>query len=218
MDCSEGCLTAAVMFGVPGVRVLAAQREPAGLHLPVLARQRAAAFSWPASACAGQRCTPGLDRQGAAASVPRRAARGRRAAGHRPLPRPGGGRWRGPPRPAALRDQIRSRLDRFYRLAAHADVPELTRLATTVETWWPAIEAYLRLRITDARTEGCNRKIKQLKRVACGVKARPATDLARRRSGCCLRFPVRVRRTRPRCLLDVGATSGDRIGRSTERS
>ncbi len=28
MDCSEGCPTAAVMFGVPGVRVLAAQREP----------------------------------------------------------------------------------------------------------------------------------------------------------------------------------------------
>ncbi len=29
MDCSDGCPTAAVMFGVPGVRVLAAEREPA---------------------------------------------------------------------------------------------------------------------------------------------------------------------------------------------
>ncbi len=35
MDCSEGCLTAAVMFGVPGVRVLSAHREPAGLDLVV---------------------------------------------------------------------------------------------------------------------------------------------------------------------------------------
>ena len=38
MDCSEGCRTAAVMFGVPGVRVLASQREPAGLELTVETR------------------------------------------------------------------------------------------------------------------------------------------------------------------------------------
>ncbi len=30
MDCSEGCPTATVMFGVPGVRVLAAERETGG--------------------------------------------------------------------------------------------------------------------------------------------------------------------------------------------
>ena len=30
MDCSEGCPAAAVMFGVPGVRVIAAEREPGG--------------------------------------------------------------------------------------------------------------------------------------------------------------------------------------------
>jgi len=64
--------------------------------------------------------------------------------------------------------EIRPRLERFYRLAAEADVPELTRLATTLETWWPAIQAYLALRITNARPEGYNRKIKQIKRVACG--------------------------------------------------
>ncbi len=66
--------------------------------------------------------------------------------------------------------EVRARLDRFYRLAADADVPELERLAATVETWWPAIEAYLRLRITNARTEGYNRRIKQIKRVACGFR------------------------------------------------
>ncbi len=66
--------------------------------------------------------------------------------------------------------EVRPRLGRFYDLAARADVPELERLAGTVETWWPAIEAYLRLRVTNARTEGYNRKIKQIKRVSCGFR------------------------------------------------
>ncbi len=66
--------------------------------------------------------------------------------------------------------EVRARLGRFYALAAESDVPELARLAGTVETWWPAIEAYLRLRVTNARTEGYNRKIKQIKRVACGFR------------------------------------------------
>ncbi len=66
---------------------------------------------------------------------------------------------------ASLRPyEVRARLGRFYDLAAQADVPELERLASTVETWWPAIEVYLRLRITNARTEDYNRKIKQIKR------------------------------------------------------
>lgn len=56
--------------------------------------------------------------------------------------------------------EVRDRLHRFYALAAEADVPELTRLAGTVETWWPAVEAYLSLRGTNARTAGYHRKIK----------------------------------------------------------
>ncbi len=77
--------------------------------------------------------------------------------------------WWTPPRPPhparaagpALRSyDIRARLDRFYRLAADADVPEPARLAATVETWWSAIDAYLHLRLTNARTEGYNHKIK----------------------------------------------------------
>ena len=51
-----------------------------------------------------------------------------------------------------------------------ADMPETTRLAETIQTWWPAIEAFLRLRITNARTEGANRVIKQIKRVGCGYR------------------------------------------------
>jgi transposase len=72
--------------------------------------------------------------------------------------------------------EIRVRLDRFYRLAAAADIPEIDGLAATVETWWPAVEAFLRLRVTNARTEGYNRKIKQIKRVACGFRNQAAYE------------------------------------------
>jgi len=45
-----------------------------------------------------------------------------------------------------------------------------TRLAHTIETWWPAILVALTERVTNARTEGFNRIIKQVKRVACGFR------------------------------------------------
>jgi transposase len=64
----------------------------------------------------------------------------------------------------------RHRLFRFYDAVLAADMPETTRLAETIVTWWPAIEAFLRLRITNARTEGSNRVSKQLKRVGCGYR------------------------------------------------
>lgn len=64
----------------------------------------------------------------------------------------------------------RHRLFRFYDAVLAADLPETTRLAETISTWWPAIEALLRLRITNARTERSNRVIKQLKRVGCGYR------------------------------------------------
>jgi Transposase len=61
-------------------------------------------------------------------------------------------------------------LFRFYQAVLAADIPETTRLAETISTWWPAIEAFLRLRVTNARTEGSNRIIKQLKRIGCGYR------------------------------------------------
>jgi transposase len=64
----------------------------------------------------------------------------------------------------------RHRLFRFYDAVLAADMPETTRLAETISTWWPAIEAFLTLRVTNARTEGSNRVIKQLKRVGCGYR------------------------------------------------
>src|SRR5512135_2576714 len=50
----------------------------------------------------------------------------------------------------------RHRLSRFYEAVLAADMPEPTRLAETISTWWPEIEAFLRLRVTNARTEGGN--------------------------------------------------------------
>ena len=49
-------------------------------------------------------------------------------------------------------------------------MPETTRLAGTIEKWWPEIEEFLELCVANARTEGCNRVIEQIKRVACGFR------------------------------------------------
>lgn len=65
-------------------------------------------------------------------------------------------------------DQIRRRLYDFYDAAARAEMDETTRLARTIETWWPAVLVTLSEDVTNARTEGFNRIIKQTKRVGCG--------------------------------------------------
>jgi transposase len=68
--------------------------------------------------------------------------------------------------------ELRDRLWTFYCWCADADIPELTTLAETIETWWPAIEVFLTTGLTNARTEGTNRLIKQVKRAACGFRNR----------------------------------------------
>jgi transposase len=70
------------------------------------------------------------------------------------------------------RHEIRQQLWAFYRWCADADIPELTTLAETIETWWPAVEVFLTTGLTNARTEGTNRLIKQVKRAACGFRNR----------------------------------------------
>jgi transposase len=64
--------------------------------------------------------------------------------------------------------RIRAALWRFYDACARANMRETTRLAYTIETWWPAILVALTENVTNARTEGFNRVIKQVKRVGCG--------------------------------------------------
>ncbi len=73
-------------------------------------------------------------------------------------------------RTGATRSVIADRLHSFYAWCARSDIDELTTLATTVETWWPAILAFLDTGITNARTEGLNRLVKQSKRSASGYR------------------------------------------------
>jgi transposase len=66
--------------------------------------------------------------------------------------------------------RIRWRLADFYEAAIDAQLPEATRLASTIQTWWPAILTALLNDVDNARTEGFNRIIKQVKRVGCGYR------------------------------------------------
>jgi len=66
--------------------------------------------------------------------------------------------------------KIRWRLADFYDAVLDAAMPETTRLATTIQTWWPAILVALTHDVSNARTEGFNRIIKQTKRVGCGYR------------------------------------------------
>lgn len=50
------------------------------------------------------------------------------------------------------------------QICAGAGIPELTTLARTIETWWPAIEVFLSTGLANARTEGTNRLIKHVER------------------------------------------------------
>ena len=64
------------------------------------------------------------------------------------------------------------RLHRFLTWCVDSNIPELLTLAQTVDTWWPQINAFITTGITNARTEGYNRLVKQVKRVGCGFRNR----------------------------------------------
>jgi transposase len=59
-----------------------------------------------------------------------------------------------------------------YRFAAwcaeHTHIAEILTLAETIDTWWN--EAFIDTGITNARTEGLNRLVKQVNRTACGFR------------------------------------------------
>jgi transposase len=79
------------------------------------------------------------------------------------------------------REQVRDLLYRFYQRCADADIPELERLATTVETWWPEILAFVHTGITNAGSESTNRVIKTVARDAYGFR-NPANQRLRTRA------------------------------------
>ena len=68
------------------------------------------------------------------------------------------------------RQTVARLLHRFYARCATTDLLELHRLATTIETWWPEILAFLHTGITNAGSEGTNRVIKTLARDAYGFR------------------------------------------------
>jgi transposase len=68
------------------------------------------------------------------------------------------------------REQIARLLYRFYHRCAESGLPELDRLASTVQTWWPEILAFLHTGITNAGSEGTNRVIKTVARDAYGFR------------------------------------------------
>jgi transposase len=66
----------------------------------------------------------------------------------------------------------RHRLHRFLTWCIDSHIPELHTLAATIDTWWPEINAFVQTGITNARAEGYNRLVKQVKRVGCGFRNR----------------------------------------------
>ena len=48
---------------------------------------------------------------------------------------------------------VAHRLFRFYVACAASGLPELERLATTVQTWWPEIEVAIRSGVANAASE-----------------------------------------------------------------
>jgi transposase len=69
-----------------------------------------------------------------------------------------------------LRHEIHTALDRFYQFCAACKVPEVIRFARTIETWQAPIIAALQTGLTNARTEGYNRIVKHIGRIAFGFR------------------------------------------------
>ena len=66
----------------------------------------------------------------------------------------------------------RHRLHRFLSWCIDSQIPELLTLASTIDAWWPEINAFIATGITNARTEGYNRLVKTVKRTGCGFRNR----------------------------------------------
>jgi len=73
-------------------------------------------------------------------------------------------------RTGGQRHDISERLHRFNAWCADSAIPELERLAATVEAWWPEVLAFLQTGVTNAGTEATNRTIKTVARTAYGFR------------------------------------------------
>lgn len=73
-------------------------------------------------------------------------------------------------RTGGQRHDVAHRLHRFNDWCARSDMPELERLATTIEGWWPEVLGFLQTGITNAGTEATNRTVKTTARTAYGFR------------------------------------------------
>ena len=96
-----------------------------------------------------------------------------------------------------LRYEIHAALDRFYRICAACKVPEVITFARTIETWQQPIIAALQTGLTNARTEGYNRIVKHVGRIAFGF--RNPDNQRRRVRWACTRRSRQVTPSRHQC-------------------
>ena len=68
------------------------------------------------------------------------------------------------------RHDIAHRLHRFYDWCARTDIPEVRRLAATIDAWWPQVHGFLTTNVTNAGTESTNRTVKTVARTAYGFR------------------------------------------------
>lgn len=68
------------------------------------------------------------------------------------------------------RHDVAHRLHRFNSWCANSQMPELERLAATIEDWWAEVLGYLQTGITNAGTEATNRTVRTTSRIAYGFR------------------------------------------------
>jgi len=68
------------------------------------------------------------------------------------------------------RHDVAHQLFRFNTWCANAHIPELERLAKTIEAWWPEVLGFLQTDITNAATEATNRTVRTAARTAYGFR------------------------------------------------
>ena len=90
-----------------------------------------------------------------------------------------------------------------------ADMPETTKLLRTIDRWRDPIEVFITTGVTNARTEGINRLIKQVKRSACGFR-NPANGHRRIRFHCTRKLRSATVASRPLPAQDRRALKTDK--------
>jgi transposase len=68
------------------------------------------------------------------------------------------------------RDTAHRRLVVFYEWVVAVEIEEVTRLATTIDTWQDEVLAFFDTRASNGPTEGANVRIKSIRRAARGFK------------------------------------------------